>query len=56
RSVLRVVVKDVDPVPPDDDLGWAEVVLEDWLPAPGQVWEQWLPLEQGQNSTYPCVT
>lgn len=47
QRLLRLEMKDVDPVPPDDDLGWAELDVSQCVPMPGQVWEQWLPLREG---------
>lgn len=38
---------DVSVVPPDDDLGWAELDISLVVPSPGSVWEQWLPLKEG---------
>lgn len=38
---------DVDPLPPDDDLGWAELDVLERVPSPGDTWEQWLPLKGG---------
>ncbi|GFR40402.1 hypothetical protein Agub_g954, partial [Astrephomene gubernaculifera] len=48
-EVLRIEVKDVDPVPPDDDLGYVEVAVRELLPEPGDSWQGWLPLRRGEG-------
>ncbi|KXZ44635.1 hypothetical protein GPECTOR_64g129 [Gonium pectorale] len=49
-GLLRLEVKDVDPVPPDDDLGWAELDVRSLLPGPGDSWSGWLPLRRGEGA------
>ncbi|GIL93084.1 hypothetical protein Vretifemale_20508 [Volvox reticuliferus] len=47
RDLLRLEVKDVAPVPPDEDLGWVELPVRALLPQPGDSWQGWLPLRRG---------
>lgn len=49
-AILRVELLDVALVPPDESLGWAELDVGLVVPAPGSIWEQWLPLREGGNA------
>ncbi|GLI62296.1 hypothetical protein VaNZ11_004899 [Volvox africanus] len=50
RDLLRLEVKDVAPVPPDEDLGWVELPVRALLPQPGDSWQGWLPLRRGEGA------
>jgi hypothetical protein len=45
--ILRLEVMDVDPIPPDDSLGYAELDVALVVPHANSTWEQWLPLREG---------
>lgn len=47
RLFLRIQLRDVEPLPPDDNLGYALLDVGRCVPRPGSSWEQWVTLQVG---------
>lgn len=47
RLLLRIQLRDVEPLPPDDNLGYALLDVGRCVPQPGSSWEQWVTLKVG---------
>lgn len=53
---LRIQLRDVEPLPPDDDLGFALLDVLRCVPNPGSSWEQWVTLQVGESDwIFPII-